>query len=99
MTAGGDRPAGTATAWRRAETVLWRRTLDGVIVLAELDGAEPVALRGPAAEIWELLGQPVSVAALTTTLATRYRVPVSEIAADVDRTIDELSELGALCAS
>jgi hypothetical protein len=91
-------PAGTV-AWRRAETILWRRTLDGVLVLGPSESAEPVALRGPAADIWELLSEPATVAAIGEALADGYGVPVDRIAPDVQRAVAALSEVGALCCS
>jgi hypothetical protein len=91
-------PAGTV-AWRRADTILWRRTLDGVLVLGASEPAEPVALRGPAADIWELLAQPETVAALGAALADGYGVPVERIAPEVQRAVDALAEVGALCCS
>jgi hypothetical protein len=77
--------------------VLWRRTLDGVVVLMADDASEPVALRGPAAEIWELLAVPTSLADLTMALADEYGVAADQIRADVRGAVDDLSGLGALC--
>ncbi|HEX4490228.1 MAG TPA: PqqD family protein [Acidimicrobiia bacterium] len=96
MAAGDPSPLGTV-AWRRAETVLWRRTLDGVVVLGPAESAQPVALRGAAADIWELLEEPASVAVLGAALAHDYGVPVERIADDVERAVDALVKVGALC--
>jgi hypothetical protein len=85
-------------AWYRAERVLWRRTLDGVVVLPA-DGSEPVALHGPAAGIWELLARPMTEADLVATLATTYRVHEDDVAGDIGGALDVLLELGALCRS
>ena len=71
------------TLWCRADRVLWRRTLAGVVVLPTNRATEPVALRGPAAGIWELLAQPMTAADL--------------VAGDVGGALDLLLELGALC--
>jgi hypothetical protein len=98
VAAAEPRSAGTV-AWRRAETMLWRRTLDGVLVLGLSEPSEPVALRGPAADIWELLAEPATVTALGVALAEGYGVPVERIAPDVQRAVDALSEVGALCCS
>jgi Coenzyme PQQ synthesis protein D (PqqD) len=96
VTAGDPRSLRTV-AWHRAETVLWRRTLDGVVVLGPAASAEPVALRGPAADIWELLTEPMSVAGLVAALADGYGVAGEGIADDVQRAVGALAEVGALC--
>ena len=82
--------------WRRADPVLWRATLDGVVVLPS-HGQDAVALRGPAAGIWELLAQPMTEAALVSALARRYAIDEERVAGDVVCALDRLLELGALC--
>jgi hypothetical protein len=95
-------------AWRRAERVLWRRTLAGVVVLparadavpgSEAGVPRPVALQGPAAGIWELLSVPMTHGALVTALATEYGVYEEQVATDVGGALEVLLELGALCRS
>ena len=76
---------------------MWRRTLAGVVVLPTNRATEPVALRGPAAGIWELLAQPMTAADLVAALAATYRVGADEVAGDVGGALDLLLELGALC--
>ena len=98
MTTTDPRPPETATAWCRAESVLWRRTLDGVVVLPA-GGGDPVALRGPAATIWERLAEPCSTTDLVAMLAATYGVRAEHVANDVGAALDVLLELGALCAS
>lgn len=98
MTTTDPHPPATATAWCRAESVLWRRTLDGVVVLPA-SGGDPVALRGPAATIWELLAHPRSTSDLVATLADMYGVRAEQVANDVGGALDVLLELGALCLS
>ncbi|HEY5014973.1 MAG TPA: PqqD family protein [Acidimicrobiia bacterium] len=83
--------------WCRADRVLWRRTLGGVVVLPTQRTTEPVALRGPAAMIWELLAEPLRAADLLESLAATYGVGAHEVAADVAGALDLLLELGALC--
>lgn len=84
-------------AWSRVESVLWRRTLGGVVVLPTAGEGEPVALHGPAAGIWELLADPMTATDLVATLAATYGVDESQVATDVDAALDVLLELGALC--
>jgi hypothetical protein len=93
-----DRAAPEALAlWCRADRVVWRRTLGGVVVLPTHRSTEPVALRGPAAEIWELLAEPMRASDLVAVLAETYRVGEHDVADDVAGALDLLSDLGALC--
>jgi len=92
-----DRPAlDVAVRWRRAETTLWRRTLDGVVVLP-LDRPAPLVLRGPAARIWELLAQPLTIGELLDGIAEIYAVGGDTVAAEVGWAVGELADAGALC--
>jgi hypothetical protein len=86
-----------AVPWARAEQVLWRRTLRGVVVLPTLGATEPVALRGPAAGIWELLAEPMTAADLVAAMAATYGVHEEQVANDVGGALDVMLELGALC--
>jgi hypothetical protein len=79
---------------RRADA-LERRLPDGVMVLGAVPG-DPIAVRGPAAAVWELLETPASVAALVATLAEIARVEPRTIVADVDVVIDRLAASGAI---
>jgi hypothetical protein len=90
-------PAEVAAPWCRADRVLWRRTLAGVVVLPTLTTTEPVALRGPAAGIWELLAEPMTAADLVAAIAATYGVHEEQVANDVGGALDVLLELGALC--
>jgi hypothetical protein len=91
------RPGEVTLPWCRAERVLWRRTLSGVVVLPLHGTDEPVELRGPAAGIWELLAEPMTVADLVAAVAAAYGVDEQQVANDVGEALDVLSELGALC--
>jgi hypothetical protein len=85
-----------AAPWCRAARVLWRRTLAGVVLLPP-DGAEPVALSGPAAGIWELLARPMTETDLVAALAATYQIREERVAGEVGPALDVLMELGALC--
>jgi hypothetical protein len=92
-----DRPPGEiAIRWRRAEDALWRRTLDGVVVLP-FDRPAPLVLRGPAARIWELLAQPLTIQELLDAIATIYAVEGDAVADEVGWAVDELAAAGAVC--
>ena len=99
MTTTDPRPVEATLTWCRAETVLWRRTLGGVVVLPTGGTAEPMELRGPAAGIWELLAEPMTTADLVATLAAAYGVDEEQVEGDVGGALEVLGELGALCRS
>jgi hypothetical protein len=58
--------------------------------------ADPIAVRGPAAAVWDLLETPASVAAIVGALAEIAQVEPRTIAADVDVVIDRLATSGAI---
>jgi Coenzyme PQQ synthesis protein D (PqqD) len=89
----------SVAAWCRAERVLWRRTLDGVVVLPvhRPAAARPVALTGSAAGIWDLLAEPMTAADLVAALAATYGVHEERVADEVGGALETLLELGALC--
>jgi hypothetical protein len=91
-----DRPLDAAVRWRRAETTLWRRTLDGVVVLPA-DAPAPLVLRGPAARIWELLVQPLTLRELLDAIAAIYAVEGDTVADEIDWAVSQLAAAGALC--
>jgi hypothetical protein len=85
----------TTRYWRRPD-VLWRRSLDAVILLPPL-GDDPVTLAGTGPAIWELLTAPISVTQLVRLLAVVYGVDRHVIESDVVPVLDELVALGAVC--
>ncbi len=93
---GQGRPLELAARWRRSESTLWRRTLDGVVVLPE-GALSPLVLRGPAARIWELLAQPLNVAELLDAIAAVYAVDGDTVADEVGWAVGQLADAGALC--
>jgi len=90
-------PGEVTLPWCRADRVLSRRTLGGVVVLPVHGTIEPVELRGPAAGIWELLAEPMTAADLVAALAAAYGVDEEQVANDVGEALDVLLDLGALC--
>jgi len=96
MTDARARPDDADLRWLRAESTLWRRTLDGVVVLP-FDAPEPLVLRGPAASIWELLEQPMTRSELIDAIVTMYAVGSGEVDADVSGAVATLVDAGALC--
>jgi hypothetical protein len=81
--------------FRRSPRVLWRRSLDAVVVLPA-GAEEPVTLGGTGVAVWELLDTWRSVQALTELLAPRYGADPAVVAADVRALVHALDLLGAL---
>ena len=81
---------------RRSEGVVWRRTMDGVVVLPA-NTAQPIALLGPAANMWEMLAEPLTAAELVNALADHYGVEPDHVTSEIRATLDGLVRRGALC--
>ena len=81
--------------WRRRPDVLWRRSLDAVIVLPA-DVADPLTLAGSAPEVWELLAEPRTLEALVTILAAGGATAPETVRASVEPVLAELERAGAL---
>jgi hypothetical protein len=81
---------------QRAEGTLWRRLLDGVLVLAP-DAHEPFVLQPPADLIWQLLDEPIDPDDLDALLLEQFADadPV-RLLDDVHRFIDDLVASGAV---
>ena len=88
----------TSSIWRRREDVLWRRSLDAVILLPA-DAEDPVTLPGTGASVWDLLEEPASVAELVTVLAEAYDEDPAVVDHDVRALLAELESLGAVSRS
>jgi hypothetical protein len=91
-----DGDTGTPSRLRRSQGVVWRRTMDGVVVLPA-HAEEPIALLGPAASVWELLAQPLTAAELVAGLADHYGVAPEHVSGEISATLDGLLRRGALC--
>jgi hypothetical protein len=88
-------PIDLLTTWHRSDGAVWRRTMDGIVVLP--GSGEPIALLGPAAGLWELLAEPLTVEEVVTTLAEHYGVDADQVSPEIRATLDELLLRGALC--
>jgi hypothetical protein len=80
---------------RRREDVLWRRSLDAVLLLPA-GATEPVTLVGSGPAVWELLAEPASVAELAQDLAARYATDTGTVEGDLVSLLDRLRELGVI---
>ena len=89
-------PIDLLTTWHRAEGVVWRRTMDGIVVLPG-HGQEPIALLGAAASMWELLAEPLTAEELVAALAEYYGVDAEQVSPEIRATLDGLLHRGALC--
>ena len=84
------------SVWRRREDVLWRRSLDAVILMPA--GADdPVTLPGTGASVWDLLEEPATVAELVGVLSEAYDAGDRQVVEhDVRRLLLDLEALGAV---
>lgn len=91
-----DQSKDEAPKLRRAQGVVWRRTMDGVVVLPA-GAVEPIALLGPAANMWEMLAEPLTATELVAALADHYGVEPDHVTNEIRATLDGLLRRGALC--
>ena len=80
---------------RRRGDVLWRRSLDSVVLLP-VGATEPVALAGTGPAVWELLAAPRSVSELAQDLAARYATDPSTVESDLAMLLADLGALGVI---
>jgi hypothetical protein len=78
----------------RSPTVLWRRTLRGV-VLRPVDG-EAIMLDGSGWLVWNALASALTLEELGERLAARTAGDAKTIAADVQPVLDEMTRVGAV---
>ena len=81
--------------WRRGPAVLWRRSLDAVLVLPPA-ADEPLTLAGTGAALWDLLEAPASTDELVVALADRYGVEPATVEVDLVPALAELEMLGVI---
>ena len=79
----------------RRGDVLWRRTLDGVLIRRRGD-PEVVLLAGTGVALWETLDSPRPVADLAARLATAHDADRREVERDLGGIVDELVASGVL---
>jgi hypothetical protein len=77
----------------RNPAVLWRRTLEGVMVLGG-DADEVQVLEPPGDEIWAALGEPTDLVALAATLAASHGAESEVVRRDVERFVAQLLDGG-----
>jgi hypothetical protein len=74
---------------------LWRTGPFGTVVLAP-GAPEPSTLTGSGSVVWDVLARPRTRPELALETASRCGVDVEQIAADLDRLVDALIDLGAV---
>jgi hypothetical protein len=81
--------------YRRRRDVLWRRSLDAVILVAG-GRAEPMTLSGTGPEVWTLLETPASVTDLADRLASCHKADRHVVEEDLNRVLERLLALGVV---
>jgi Coenzyme PQQ synthesis protein D (PqqD) len=82
-----------AVSYVRDGAAVWRRCLDGVLVLGATM-PDPVMLPSPGDVIWELLASPRTAADLVAALADRYETSTDVIEHDLLPFLGELESAG-----
>jgi len=77
------------TSLRRAD-VLWRATLDGVLI-RPVGGPEVVKLAGTGLALWAALDEPSSFESVCAALAAIHDADLDVIASDLRPVIDDLT--------
>jgi hypothetical protein len=73
----------------RSDRILWRRTMDGVVVLP-VEHGEYFDLTGTGLVLWELLGTPHTVDEAAAALLARYEGSPGQVAADLAPVLEDL---------
>jgi hypothetical protein len=86
------------TRYQRAESALWRRSADAVVVL--VDARENVfTLRGSGAALWDVLGHARTLDEAAHELGTTFDLPAESVAAEIGPVILELVRRKAVLES
>jgi len=81
--------------FRRRADVLWRRSLDAVVLLPA-GAADVLTIAGTGVDTWELIDTWRTVDALAELLGDRYDASPAVVASDVAAFVDVLDGAGAL---
>jgi hypothetical protein len=82
-------------AYRRRAEVLWRRSLDAVVLLPP-GSDDVVTVAGTGADVWDLLDTWRTVDGLVALLAQRYQGDPGAVAADLEVLLGDLAGFGAV---
>ncbi len=72
------------------------QTIDGEMVLLDIDGRQLMGVNPVAARIWSLCDGEHDLATISAQIAGEYQVAAAEAAADVQEFVVQLIALGAL---
>ena len=81
--------------FRRRPDVLWRRSLDAVMLLPA-GASDVITVGGTGVDTWELLDTWRTIDALAELLGDRYRADPAVVAPDVAAFVEVLDRAGAL---
>ena len=79
----------------RHPQTLWRRVASAVVVLGS-DADKPIAIAGPAAELWDLLALPTTLDDAAAQLAATYRAAPADVRRDLEPVLELLIRDGAV---
>jgi hypothetical protein len=85
----------TPPSYRRRPDVLWRRSLDALMLLPP-SAQEVVTVGAPGADVWELLETWRTVDGLVQSLSQRYEADEAIVRRDLEALLADLVEHGAL---
>lgn len=81
--------------------VMWQKSadcvssyIDDTLVLLNIESGMYFAFNGPAADVWETLGQPCTAGRLVEVLVGRYKTTPEACAMSVGRLLDDLADKG-----
>lgn len=83
--------------YQRAETALWRRSADAVVVLPV--HGDVFTLRGSGSALWDVLARARTVTEAAQSLSVAYNRPADVIATEIEPVLEELVRRRAVLAS
>jgi hypothetical protein len=84
--------------YQRAESALWRRSADAVVVLP-LDGTDVFVLRGSGSAVWDVLQRARTLNDAAAVLAETFSRPADAIATEIQPVLRELVQRKAVVES
>lgn len=84
--------------FRRRADVLWRRSLDAVVLLPS-GATDVVTIAGTGVDVWDLLDTWRTIDTLTELLGQQYGADPGVVVTDVTVFVDGLDRIGALEAA
>jgi hypothetical protein len=84
-----------SAVWVRTPATLERSLSDGFLVLPP-DSADPLFLDDTAAQIWDVLHEPVDEADVVALMASRFDGGRHDVAGDVASFVEQMAAVGAI---